>query len=91
MPRLRFCSGILWLPGLDYMQGYDEQRLGWNTMLGVKLSWNFRGLLYLNNLDKLRIASRQQVEVQRDVFIQYEFQAARENRDIARLHQGDCR
>lgn len=57
-------------------------------MLGVKLSWNF-GAYYTqkNNLNKLRI-SRQQVEVQRDVFLfNMNLQAAQENGDIARLRK----
>lgn len=70
------------------MQGMMNSDWSWNAMLGVKLSWNF-GAYYTqkNNLDKLR-TSRQQVEVQRDVFLfNMNLQAAQENGDIARLRK----
>lgn len=89
MPRLGFfAQGYYGYPGLDYMQGMMNSDWSWNAMLGVKLSWNF-GAYYTqkNNLDKLR-TSRQQVEVQRDVFLfNMNLQAAQENGDIARLRK----
>ena len=89
MPRLGFfAQGYYGYPGLDYMQSMMNSDWSWNAMLGVKLSWNF-GAYYTqkNNLNKLRI-SRQQVEVQRDVFLfNMNLQAAQENGDIARLRK----
>lgn len=89
MPRLGFfAQGYYGYPGLDYMQSMMNSDWSWNAMLGVKLSWNF-GAYYTqkNNLDKLR-TSRQQVEVQRDVFLfNMNLQAAQENGDIARLRK----
>ena len=70
------------------MQSMMNNDWSWNAMLGVKLSWNF-GAYYTqkNNLNKLR-TSRQQVEVQRDVFLfNMNLQAAQENGDIARLRK----
>ena len=89
MPRLGFfAQGYYGYPGLDYMQSMMNNDWSWNAMLGVKLSWNF-GAYYTqkNNLNKLR-TSRQQVEVQRDVFLfNMNLQAAQENGDIARLRK----
>lgn len=89
MPRLGFfAQGYYGYPGLDYMQSMMNSDWSWNAMLGVKLSWNF-GAYYTqkNNLNKLR-TSRQQVEVQRDVFLfNMNLQAAQENGDIARLRK----
>ena len=89
MPRLGFfAQGYYGYPGLDYMQSMMNSDWSWNAMLGVKLSWNF-GAYYTqkNNLNKLR-TSRQQVEVQRDVFLfNMNLQAAQENGDIARFRK----
>ena len=89
MPRLGFfAQGYYGYPGLDYMQSMMNSDWSWNAMLGVKLSWNF-GAYYTqkNNLNKLR-TSRQQVEVQRDVFLfNMNLQAAQANGDIARLRK----
>ena len=89
MPRIGFfAQGYYGYPGLDFMQGMMNSDWSWNALLGVKLSWNF-GAYYTqkNNLNKLR-TSRQQVEVQRDIFLfNMELQAAQDNGNIARLRR----
>lgn len=89
MPRLGlFAQGYYGYPGLDFMQGMMNCDWSWNALLGVKLSWNF-GAYYTqkNDLNKLR-TSKQQVEVQRDIFLfNMELQTAQDNGNIARLRR----
>ena len=89
MPRIGlFAQGYYGYPGLDFLESMVDRQWTWNALVGVRMSWNF-GAYYTqrNSLNKLRNA-RQQLEVQRDVFLfNNRLQAAQESGEIARLRR----
>ena len=69
-PRLSlFATGYYGYPGYDMYHDMFHRDLSFNTMLGVRLQWNI-GALYTRRADKQRLAvERQDIGVQRDVFL----------------------
>ena len=73
---------------MDYFESMMSDDWSWNALVGVKMSWNF-GAYYTrkNSLNRLRTA-REQVGVQRDVFLfNTRLQVAEESGEIARLRK----
>lgn len=83
-----FAQGYYGYPGLDYFQSMTSSDWSWNAMIGVKMSWNFGGYYTKkNSLDKLR-AAKEQVEVQRDIFLfNNRLELTEESGEIARLRK----
>ena len=81
-----FAQGYYGYPGLDYFAGMLSSDWSWNALVGVRMSWNFGGYYTKkNNLAKLRVA-RQQIDVQRDIFLfNTDLQAVGTRSEIARL------
>lgn len=88
-PRLGlFAQGYYGYPGLDYFGSMMNADWSWNALIGVRMTWNI-GAYYTkrNTLEKLRTA-RQQIEVQRDVFLfNNRLEVADETGEIARLRR----
>lgn len=83
-----FAQGYYGYPGMDYFESMMSDDWSWNALVGVKMSWNF-GAYYTrkNSLNRLRTA-REQVGVQRDVFLfNTRLQVAEESGEIARLRK----
>ena len=83
-----FAQGYYGYPGLDYFAGMVSTDWTWNTLIGVKMSWNF-GAYYTkkNRLSNLRVA-QQQLDIQRDVFLfNTDLQVAEEQGNISRLRR----
>lgn len=83
-----FAQGYYGYPGLDYFQSMTSSDWSWNAMIGVKMSWNFGGYYTKkNSFDKLR-AAKEQVEVQRDIFLfNNRLELTEESGEIARLRK----
>lgn len=83
-----FAQGYYGYPGLDYFQSMTFSDWTWNAMVGVKMSWNF-GSYYTrkNSLNQLR-AAKEQVEVQRDIFLfNNRLESTEDNGEITRLRK----
>lgn len=64
-----FAQGYYGYPGLDYFGSMLSGDWSWNALVGIRMSWNFGGYYTKrNSLNKLHTA-KQQVEVQREVFL----------------------
>lgn len=83
-----FAQGYYGYPGLDYFRSMISPAWTWNVLVGVRMSWNFGGYYTRkNSLGKLR-AAKDQVEVQRDIFLfNSRLQAVEENGEIRRLRR----
>lgn len=83
-----FAQGYYGYPGLDYFRSMTSSEWTWNALVGVRMSWNFGGYYTRkNSLGKLRVA-KDQIEVQRDIFLfDNRLQAVEENGEIRRLKQ----
>lgn len=83
-----FAQGYYGYPGLDYFRSMISPDWTWNALVGVRMSWNFGGYYTRkNSLNKLRTA-KEQVEVQRDIFLfNNRLDAVEENGEIARLRR----
>lgn len=83
-----FAQGYYGYPGLDYFGSMMNADWSWNALIGVRMTWNI-GAYYTkhNTLEKLRTA-RQQIEVQRDVFLfNNRLEVSDETSEIARLRR----
>lgn len=83
-----FAQGYYGYPGLDYFGSMMNADWSWNALIGVRMTWNI-GAYYTkrNTLGKLRTA-RQQIEVQRDVFLfNNRLEVADQTGEIARLRR----
>ncbi len=89
MPRFTlFAQGFYGYPGLDMFKSMLSPDWTFNAMVGVRMSWNI-GAFYTrnNNLEKLETA-RDQVAVQRDVFLfNTELQVTQQDGEIVRLRK----
>lgn len=83
-----FAQGYYGYPGMDYFQSMASSDWSWNAMVGVKMSWNFGGYYTRKNaLNTLRTA-RQQIDVQRDIFLfNTRLQTTEQSGDVARLRK----
>lgn len=83
-----FAQGYYGYPGLDYFRSMTSADWSWNAMVGVKMSWNFGGYYTRkNSLNQLRTA-KEQVEVQRDIFLfNNRLETTEDNGEIARLRK----
>lgn len=83
-----FAQGYYGYPGLDYFQSMTSSDWTWNAMVGVKMSWNFGGYYTRkNSLNQLRTA-KEQVEVQRDIFLfNNRLESTEDNGEIIRLRK----
>lgn len=83
-----FAQGYYGYPGLDYFRSMTSSDWSWNAMVGVKMSWNFGGYYTRkNSLNQLRTA-KEQVEVQRDIFLfNNRLETTEDNGEIARLRK----
>ena len=86
-PRVSvFAQSYYGYPGLDIFKSMMSPKWTWNTVAGLRISWNI-GPLYTreNDLKKLDI-SQQQIAVQRDLFLFNSNIATKQQRDeIERL------
>ena len=83
-----FAQGYYGYPGLDYFRSMTSSDWSWNALVGVRMSWNFGGYYTRkNSLEKLRTA-KEQVEVQRDIFLfNNRLEQTEDNGEIARLRK----
>lgn len=83
-----FAQGYYGYPGLDYFRSMMSPDWTWNALVGVRMSWNFGGYYTRkNSLNKLRVA-KEQIEVQRDIFLfNNRLNAVEEDGEIARLRR----
>ena len=83
-----FAQGYYGYPGLDFLKNIMTPDWSWNALVGVKMSWNFGGYYTRkNSLNKLQVA-KQQVEVQRDIFLFHNrLSAVEESGEIQRLRK----
>lgn len=89
MPRFSLFGQVYYgYPGLDMFQSMIENDPTLNAIGGVRLSWNLGGFYTRkNSLNKITIA-KQQIEVQKDVFLfNTELQLRKNNSEIERLEQ----
>ena len=75
-------------PGYNTFENMLNHKWSLNAMVGVRATWSLSSLYdRKNNLSRLNTA-RQQVELQRDVFLlNTQLEASRENDDISRLRE----
>ncbi len=89
MPRFSlFAQGYYGYPGMDMFKSMISADWSLNAMVGVRMQWNI-GAFYTknNNLEKLNTA-KQQLAVQRDVFLfNTEMQTTEQDGEIARLRR----
>ena len=89
MPRFSAFAQVYYgYPGLDMFKSMVSSDWSFNTIAGVRMSWNI-GAFYTkrNNLDKLNAAEKQ-IAVQRDVFLfNTQMQTTQDDGEIARLRQ----
>lgn len=89
MPRFSlFAQGIYGYPGLDMFKSMMSHEWRFDVIAGVRMSWNI-GAFYTrrNNLEKLN-SSRQQVAIQRDVFLfNSEMQSMQQDGEVTRLEK----
>ena len=87
MPRFSaFAQGYYGYPGLDMFKGMMSSDWTLNGIIGIRMSWNIGAFYTKNNtLQTLRTA-REQVEVQRDIFLfNTQLRTTQEEGEIARL------
>ncbi len=88
-PRLGlFAQGYYGYPGLDYFKSMMNTNWSWNAAVGVQMTWNFGGYYTRkNSLNQLRLA-KQQIEVQRDIFLfNNQLEVTEEEGEIAHLKE----
>lgn len=89
MPRLNaFAQGFYGYPGFNMFEDMMRRNLSFNTLVGLRLSWNIGSLYtYKNNRKKLDL-QRQQAENNREIFIfNNRLEQTRKSEQINRLAQ----